>query len=894
MSKKCHDIDIEETQEWLESFKEVVLRDGEERGKFLINTLLNCVESDSHQKKKVILESSNFFINSIDKLDQFDYPGNLELEKNIENLNRWNAAVMVVKANKKDSTLGGHIGSGASIITLYEVGFNHFFNAPNASSPGDLIFFQGHTTPVIYARSYLEGRLTENNLNNFRQQAFDSDSGLSSYPHPYLQPNYWQFPTVSMGLGPLQAIYQARFMKYLEARDITKTSNRKVWAFCGDGEMDEPESLGVINRAAREGLDNLIFVINCNLQRLDGLVDGNGKIIEELNNIFLGAGWNTIKVLWSKDWDTLFEKDKNYKLRKRLSQLNDGQMQFARSSNGAHFRKIVFGDDPELQDMIKDYSEHEIANLIRGGHDPVKIYSAYKKATESKNGRPTVILCLTVKGYGLGEWGESMNIAHNVKKLDSSALKYIKDRFNIKVTNQQAKDMSFVKFSKQSEEYKYLQTRRKKLGGYLPARFENNSILDIPNYSDFAKLFLTSSGERKFSTTTAFVRMFSNLTKNKEIGKYLVPITVDESRTFGMEGLFRQLGIYNHRGQQYIPEDESQVMYYKESKNGQIIQDGINEAGGFCSWLSAATSYSTHRIPMIPFYIYYSMFGFQRIGDLAWAAGDSRAKGFLIGGTSGRTTLNGEGLQHEDGHSHIQAGLIPSCISYDPTYAYELAVILWDGMRRMYQKGENLFYYITLTNENYSHSSMPKNSEQDIIKGLYLLKSSKRPNKKKHVQLMGSGAIMREVEFAGKLLENDFGITNHIWSVTSSNELYRDSLKVKRWNLLNPGKKPRKSHLEKSLNKSDAPVIFATDYVKLYGEQLREFMPNNYIALGTDGYGRSDTRKNLRHFFEVDRYHIVIAALNCLFKDKIIQEEVILSTMKKYNIDSSRNEPAYS
>lgn len=890
MSERFHDIDTAETQEWLEALEDVVTREGAERASFLVNRLLDRAGEIGIGSAYAPAKSISF-MNTIKVSDQPGYPGDLEIEKKIENLNRWNAAVMVAKANKKDSTLGGHIGSGASIMTLYEVGFNHFFHAPSETKAGDLVFYQGHTTPVIYARSYLEGRLTEEQLKNFRQQAFNGDKGLSSYPHPYLQPMYWQFPTVSMGLGPLQAIYQARFMKYLEARKLAETNNRRVWAFCGDGEMDEPESLGAINRAAREGLDNLIFVINCNLQRLDGLVDGNGKIVEEFAQIFTGAGWNVIKVLWGSNWEPLFAKDINGKLQQRLAQMNDGQMQFARSHGGQDLRQTICGGDPELEEMGKGYTDEDVQNLMRGGHDPIKVHAAYQRAVNNNTGKPTVILPMTIKGYGLGEWGESKNIAHNVKKLDTAALNYIRDRFAVPATDEQVEKMEFVKFQEGSKEHAYLHAQRKALDGYAPARFENNTALPVPSYQDFGQLFLEASGDREFSTTTAFVRMFVNLTRHKELKDRLVPITVDESRTFGMEGLFRQLGIYNHRGQQYVPEDKAQVMYYKESTDGQIIQDGINEAGGFCSWLAAATSYSVHRVPMIPFYIYYSMFGFQRIGDLAWLAGDSHAKGFLLGGTAGRTTLNGEGLQHEDGHSHIQAGLIPSCVSYDPTYAYELAVILWDGMRRMHVDGEQVFYYVTVMNENYVHGAMPEGSEEGIIKGLYLLKGTKKADAKKHVQLMGSGTILREVEAAAELLAKDFGVTSDIWSMTSANELYRDSRKVARWNMLHPDKKAQETHIEKCLKDRAGPVIASTDYIKLYTEQLREFMPANYITLGTDGFGRSDSRENLRSFFEVDRYHVVIAALTGLLREGAVTAKVVKDAIKKYNIDPERLDP---
>ena len=892
MTKFSQDIDRAETQEWLEALDDVVEREGKPRAQFLIDVL---IEKAGKIGIENVYSTSKIsaFTNTISSAEEPKYPGDPVIEKKIEDLNRWNAVVMVAKANKKDGTLGGHIGSGASILTLYEVGFNHFFHAPNEKEAGDLVFYQGHTTPVIYARSYLEGRLDETQLANFRQQAFNGDKGLSSYPHPYLQSTYWQFPTVSMGLGPLQAIYQARFMKYLEARKLADTSKRKVWAFCGDGEMDEPESLGAINRAVREGLDNLIFVINCNLQRLDGLVDGNGKIVEEFAALFAGAGWNVIKVLWGSNWESLFAKDKNGKLQQRLAELNDGQMQFATAHGAKDLRQTIFAGDPELEAIGKSLSDTEIENLMRGGHDPVKVFAAYQRATDNKTGKPTLILPMTVKGYGLGEWGESKNIAHNVKKLNLDALTYIRDRFAIPATDKQVKEMAFIRFDKGSKEDQYLHKRRQSLGGYAPARFENNHPLPIPGYQDFAKMFLEASGEREFSTTTAFVRMFVNLTRHKDLKDHLVPITVDESRTFGMEGLFRQLGIYNHLGQRYIPEDKKQVMYYKEAKDGQIIQDGINEAGGFCSWLAAATSYSVHRVPMIPFYIYYSMFGFQRIGDLAWAAGDSHAKGFLLGGTSGRTTLNGEGLQHEDGHSHLQAGLIPSCVSYDPTYAYELGVILWDGMRRMYVEGEAVFYYITLMNENYPHGAMPQGVEEDIIKGLYLLKGAKKPEAEKHVRLTGSGTILREVEVAAEMLKKDFGVTSDIWSMTSANELYRDGRKVARYNLLNPTKKPKITHIEKCLKDRHGPVIAASDYIRLYTEQLREFMPAHYVTLGTDGYGRSDSRGNLRRFFEVDRYYIAFAALSALFKEGAVTKAIIDKAAKQYNIDPDKKDPAY-
>ncbi|MCF6766286.1 pyruvate dehydrogenase (acetyl-transferring), homodimeric type [Thiotrichales bacterium 19S3-7] len=881
-------IDPAESNEWLEALESVIERGGVEAGFQILNEL----NQKAHNLGiKTHYQSANYtYANTIAVEDEPDYPGDISLEQQIETTIRWNAAVMVAKANKKDSSLGGHISSGAGALTLYEVGFNHFFKAPNQSDGGDLVFFQGHSSPIIYARSFIEGRFSENQVTHFRQQTCGLD-GLASYPHPYLHPDYWQFPTVSMGLGPVQAIYQARFMKYLEHRNLADTKNRHVWAFLGDGEMDEPESLGAITRASREKLNNLTFVISCNLQRLDGLVNGNGKIIEELASVFHGANWNVIKVLWGSNWQALFDKDINGKLQKRLAQLNDGQLQNCTAHGGSAIRETIFGGDEELTQLVADYSDTDLEGLLRGGHDPKKVYAAYKNAMESVD-RPTVILAHTVKGFGLGEYGESKNIAHNVKKLSVDGLKYLRDRFDIPLTEKQVENYEFLKLKKSDKAMEYLNKQRKALGGYTPARFEIDLKLDIPHYSDFAKLFMQSSGERELSTTTAFVRMLVAFTKNKEIGKYVVPIVPDESRTFGMEGLFRQLGIYNINGQQYVPEDKKQVMYYKESTDGQILQEGLNEAGAFCSWLAAATSYSVHRVPTIPFYIYYSMFGFQRIGDFAWAAGDSMAKGFLLGGTSGRTTLNGEGLQHQDGHSHIQAAVIPNCVTYDPTYAYELAVILWDGLRRMYQNNEHIFYYITVMNENYPHYEMPKGSEEGIIKGLYLLKEHKKP-KKAHVQLTGSGTILREVEAAAELLEKDFGITADVWSMTSANELYRNAMSVKRHNMLHPEQKPKLSHIEQSLKDRNGPVIASTDYIKLYSEQLREFVPARYVTLGADGFGRSDSRENLRSFFEIDRYYVAYAAIKALADDGTIEKSKVKEAMKLYKIDPKKPEPMY-
>lgn len=891
--KEVKDVDALETREWLEALNDVIEREGEERGAFLVNQLHHKMAAFG--LRSTYAKANIQYMNTISVEHEPDYPGDLEIENKIEAIHRWNSAVIVAKANKADGSLGGHIGSGASIMTLYEVGFNHCFKAPSKDYAGDLIFFQGHTTPVIYARSFLEGRLTETQLKNFRSQAFNREDGLSSYPHPWLQPDYWQFPTVSMGLGPLQAIYQARFMKYLQNRKLAEDTGRKVWAFCGDGEMDEVESLGALTRASRENLDNLIFVINCNLQRLDGPVYGNGKIVEEFASVFTGAGWNVIKVLWDQNWQKLFDNDPKGLIIKRLTEINDGQMQNIRSRGGAAIRELIFSHDLELAKMVEHMSDDDMVGLNRGGHDQSKVYAAYKKAMDTK-GQPVVILAQTIKGFGLGEWGEAKNIAHNVKKLSVEALRHIRDKFNVPATDKQVENLDFITLDKDSEEAHYLHWQRKELGGYLPARFEAHEKLDIPHYKDFGKLFMEASGERELSSTTCFVRMLVALTRHKPIKDRLVPIVVDESRTFGMEGLFRQLGIYNPEGQKYTPEDRDQIMYYKEAVDGQIIQDGINEAGGFCSWLAAATSYSVHRIGMIPFYIYYSMFGFQRIGDLAWAAGDSHARGFLLGGTAGRTSLNGEGLQHQDGHSHVQAGLIPNCVSYDPTYGYELAVILWHGMQRMYVNHESVFYYITLMNENYMHPAMPEGAEEGIIKGMYKLKSAKKANAnkssaKKHVRLMGSGTILREVELAAELLEKDFGVSSDIYSVTSANELYRDAKSATRWNMLHPGVKKKTSYIEKCLGDSDAPVIISTDHIKLYSEQLREYISSRYVVLGTDGFGRSDSRENLRSFFEVDCYYVVLAALTGLAEEGHIGFDIVKKAIKKYNIDADRIEP---
>ena len=792
----------------------------------------------------------------------------------------------MVHANRKSSELGGHIASFASAATLYDVGFNHFFRAPNEENKGDLVFFQGHSAPGIYARAFLEGRLSEDQLKAFRQEALDKN-GLSSYPHPWLMPEFWQFPTVSMGLGPLMAIYQARFMKYLENREIQPQSDRKVWAFMGDGEMDEPESLGAISLASRENLDNLIFVVNCNLQRLDGPVRGNGKIIQELEAVFRGAGWNVIKVVWGSYWDPLLAKDKDGLLQKRMNEVIDGEYQACKAKGGAYTRELFFGKYPELKEMVADMSDKDIWRLNRGGHDPHKVYAAYSEAVEHKD-RPTVILAKTVKGYGMGEAGEGQNITHSQKKMGEHALKAFRDRFNIPISDEEISQTPFYKFPEDSEEMVYMRKRREDLGGFMPVRQDTAEPLVIPGLETFDAL-LKDSGEREFSTTMAFVRILSTLARSKLIGKNIVPIVPDEARTFGMEGMFRQLGIYSFKGQLYEPMDSDQVMYYREDKKGQILEEGINEAGAMSSWIAAGSAYSTHGVNMIPFYIYYSMFGFQRIGDLAWAAADMQVRGFLMGGTAGRTTLAGEGLQHQDGHSLIVAGTIPNCISYDPTYTYELAVIIQNGMKRMYQLQDKVFYYITVMNENYSHPDMPKGSEEGILKGIYCLQEGDEKGKK--VQLMGSGTILREVIAAADLLKNDFDINADVWSVTSVNELAREAINCSRWNQLHPLKKARKSYLEIQLQGRKGPAIMATDYTRAFVSQLREFVPMSFTTLGTDGFGRSDTRENLRTFFEVNRYYVVIAALKSLADEGEIDNKIVQQAIKSYGIDSEKPNP---
>ena len=877
MSTQLHDVDPIETREWLDALSSVLEYEGSERAQYLLE---NLVKYGRRNGVRMPHGTTTPYVNTIAKSDEKPIPGDQAIEHRIRAFVRWNAAAIVLRAGKKDLELGGHIASFQSSATMYEVGFNHFWKAKGEGEEGDLVFFQGHSAPGMYARAFVEGRLTEEQLNNFRQET--QGNGLPSYPHPHLLPDFWQFPTVSMGLGPLMAIYQARFLKYLESRGLAKTKGRKVWVFCGDGEMDEPESQGAIALAAREGLDNLIFVINCNLQRLDGPVRGNGKIIQELEGNFTGAGWNVVKVIWGSRWDKLLERDTDGILRKRMEECLDGDYQTYKSKDGAYVREHFF-NTPELKALVADMTDDEIWALNRGGHDPQKVYNAYDRAVNHAEGRPTLILAKTIKGYGMGAAGEGQNVAHQAKKMDKASLKQFRDRFDIPVTDEQIEsgDLPYLAFAPDSEEYKYLHARREALGGYLPQRHPTQEVLEVPELSAFDAQ-LKSSGDREFSTTMAFVRILSTLLKDKKIGKRIVPIVPDESRTFGMEGMFRQYGIWNPKGQQYTPQDKDQLMFYKESVDGQILQEGINEPGAMADWIAAATSYANSDFAMIPFYIYYSMFGFQRIGDLAWAAGDMHARGFLLGGTAGRTTLNGEGLQHEDGHSHIQADLIPNCVSYDPTFQYEVAVIVQDGLRRMYANNEDVFYYITLMNENYTHPDMPEGVEQDILKGMYLLKAGGKGDKK--VQLMGSGTILQEVIAGAELLKADFGVEADIWSCPSFNLLHRDAIEVERFNRLHPLEAEKVPFVTSQLQGHDGPVIAATDYIRSYADRIRAYIPNDYHVLGTDGFGRSDSRANLRRFFEVDRYNVAVAALSALAEQGKVSKETVQQAIEKYGI----------
>lgn len=877
------DLDPIETREWLDALQAVFATDGNERAAFLLQQLLSKANAEG---VKLTSSINTPYRNTLKPHEEKQMPPDEGIGKRINALIRWNAVAMVIRAGKYAAELGGHIASYASSSTLYETGFNYFFKGPNGENGGDLLYIQGHCSPGIYARAFLEGRLSEDKLKKFRQEV--EVDGLSSYPHPWLMPDFWQFPTVSMGLGPLQAIYQARFLKYLENRGLIKAEGRKVWAFLGDGEMDEPESVGALSIAAREKLDNLIFVVNCNLQRLDGPVRGNGKIIQELEGLFRGAGWNVLKVIWGGRWDPLFARDKEGWMQKRMEECLDGDYQAYKANDGSYVRQHFFNQYPELKKMVDNLSDDEIWRLNRGGHDPQKVFAAYAEAVEHK-GSPTVILAKTIKGYGMGAAGEGQNITHQQKKMTIEQLKAFRDRFSIPITDEQIADVPFYRPDEDSPEIKYLKKQREALGGYLPSRSTEVEPLQIPPLSDFTSV-THGLGDREISTTMAFVRILSILLKNKELSSRIVPIVPDECRTFGMEGLFRQIGIYSPVGQLYTPVDREQVMYYREARDGQILEEGINEAGAFCSWMAAGTSYSSNKLAMIPFYIYYSMFGFQRIGDLAWAAGDMQARGFLLGGTAGRTTLAGEGLQHQDGHSHIMASTIPNCICYDPTYAYELAVIIQDGLRRMYEKMENVFYYITVMNENYIQPDMPKGVEEGILKGMYVLQESKKKSKT-HVQLMGSGTILREVIKAAEMLEKDYAVTADIWSVTSFNELRRDGLAVERYNAMHPEAKARECYVTTQLKDKKGPVIAATDYMRIFADQIRPYVPNRFVTLGTDGYGRSDTRERLRHFFEVDAKYIVLAALNSLVAEGSIDKSKVVDAIKRYSINPDKLDP---
>jgi pyruvate dehydrogenase E1 component len=879
------EIDREETEEWLESLAAVVERDGIERAHYLLETL---IDEARRAGANLPYSANTAYVNTILESREEHTPGDPAVEWRIRSLIRWNALAIVVQANRYSTELGGHIASFASSATLYDVGFNHFWRAPTEKHGGDMVFIQGHSAPGIYARAYLEGRISEQQLLKFRQEV--DGGGLSSYPHPWLMPDFWQFPTVSMGLGPIMAIYQARFMNYLHNRGLMDAADRKVWAFMGDGEMDEPESLGAITLASREHLDNLVFVINCNLQRLDGPVRGNGKIIQELEAAFRGAGWNVIKVIWGSYWDPLLQRDTKGLLRKRMEEAVDGEYQAFKAKGGAYTRDYFFGKYPELKQMVSNLSDEDIWRLNRGGHDPHKVYAAYAEAVKHR-GQPTVILAKTVKGYGMGEAGEGQNITHQQKKMGEEALKVFRDRFDIPISDDAIADAPFYRPDDDSAEVKYLQERRQALGGYLPQRRKAAASLDIPPLDAF-EAQLKGTGEREISTTMAMVRILTALTRDKKIGKFVVPIIPDEARTFGMEGLFRQLGIYAPKGQLYEPMDADQLMYYREDQKGQVLQEGINEAGAFSSWIAAGTAYSNHGVSMIPFYIFYSMFGFQRIGDLAWAAADIQARGFLVGGTAGRTTLAGEGLQHDDGHSHLFSANIPNCISYDPTFSYELAVIVQNGLRRMFKEQENVFYYLTVMNENYAHPDMPKGAEDGILKGMYLLQEYGRKKKgQPTVQLIGCGTILREVMEAATLLESDFGIAADVWSATSFTELRREGIDAERWNLLHPDKKPRASYVEQCLGKRKGPVVAASDYVRLFADQIRGLVPRRYVTLGTDGFGRSDVRRQLRKFFEVDRHYVAVAALKALADEGEIPAQKVIDAVKKYGIDPEKPNP---
>jgi pyruvate dehydrogenase E1 component len=883
-SPKQQDLDPVETREWLESIDSVLKTHGAERAHFILERLIDYARrSGAHLPFK----PNTAYVNSIPTGREPEYPGNRALERRIEAYIRWNAMAMVVQANRISSEYGGHLSSYASSATLYEVGFDHFWRAPSEAHPGDLVYIQGHSSPGIYARAYLEGRLSEDQLRHFRQEAGGRGQGLSSYPHPWLMPDFWQFPTVSMGLGPMMAIFQARFIRYLEHRGLARPSDRKVWTFLGDGEMDEPESMGALTMPVRERLDNLIFVINCNLQRLDGPVRGNGKIIQELEAAFLGAGWNVIKVLWGSRWDPLLAKDHSGLLRRVMEECVDGEYQNFKAKGGAYAREHFFGRYPELKALVATLSDEEIWRLNRGGHDPRKVYAAYAEAAAHK-GQPTVILAKTVKGFGLGQGGEGQMVAHQQKKLTEDELRAFRDRFHIPVSDDDLARLPFRKPEEQTEESRYLRERRAALGGYLPARRREAPPLPLPPIETFSPL-LEGTGERAISTTMAFVRLLTILLKDKNIGKNIVPIVPDEARTFGMEGLFRQIRIYSSVGQLYTPQDAQTLMAYREDKTGQMIEEGINEAGSLCSWIAAGTAYSNHGINMVPFYIFYSMFGFQRVGDFIWAAGDSQARGFLLGATAGRTTLAGEGLQHQDGHSQLVATTVPNCVSYDPTFAYELAVIIHDGMRRMFVEQENIFYYLTVMNENYPQPALPKGVEAGILKGAYLLKTGGRG--KDRATLLGSGTILREIQAAAQILENDYGVSTDVFSVTSFSELRREALEVERWNMLHPDQPARVPYVQQLLGGREGPFIAATDYVRTVPDQIRQWVGGRYVTLGTDGYGRSDSRTALRKHFEVDRNFIAAATLKSLADEGKIDQQAVTHAMRSLGVDPSKPVP---
>ncbi|WP_026957908.1 pyruvate dehydrogenase (acetyl-transferring), homodimeric type [Aliagarivorans taiwanensis] len=879
-----HDVDSLETSEWIEAIESVIREDGIERAQFLMEQVLAGAKLQGLGPVGGAITTD--YINTINVEDQPDYPGDLDIERRIRSIIRWNAIMIVLRASKKDLELGGHMASFQSSAAFYETCFNHFFRAPNEKDGGDLVYYQGHISPGIYARAFVEGRLSEDQLDNFRQEV--DGKGLSSYPHPKLMPEFWQFPTVSMGLGPISAIYQARFLKYLNGRGLKDTTEQRVYAFLGDGEMDEPESRGAISFAAREKLNNLCFVINCNLQRLDGPVMGNGKIIQELEGLFKGAGWNVVKLIWGSEWDSLLAKDSSGKLLQLMNETVDGDYQTFKSKYGAYVREHFFGKYSETAELVKDMSDDEIFALRRGGHDPVKLFAAFDNARKCGD-KPTVILAKTVKGYGMGEAAEGKNIAHQVKKMDMTHVQHVRDRLKVAVSDEDLPSLPYLTLEEGSEEYEYLHARRKELKGYTPQRLPNfTGELTIPELGAFDALL--GEQKREISTTMAYVRALNVMLKDKSIGKNIVPIIADEARTFGMEGLFRQIGIYNPHGQIYTPQDREQVSYYKEDTSGQVLQEGINELGAMSSWVAAATSYSTNDVPMIPFYIYYSMFGFQRVGDMCWMAGDQQARGFLLGATAGRTTLNGEGLQHEDGHSLILANTIPNCISYDPSFAFEVAVILQDGLKRMYGEQENVYYYLTLMNENYHQPAMPEGAEEGIRKGIYKFKSTK--GSKAEVQLLGSGTIMQQVLKAAQVLSDEYDIASDIFSVTSFNELTRDGQTADRFNMLNPTADAQVPYITSVL--SDKPTIAATDYMKLYAEQVRAYVPGAYRVLGTDGFGRSDSRENLRRHFEVNSDYIVVATLTELAAKGEIDKKVVVDAIAKYGIDADKLNPLYA